>query len=204
MLWCCVAHSSYFFIIMRVDVSNTMVDCIGFHPVQFEQLFERIQHWHPCPWFFGSASSAFLLLVSVIPGTWAAPLQSRSCLITSLRPLTTEVQLRICHRWIAFFAPTPWLLVVLPFIDRWYCSLGHRTRYPTTYSNRLLIYHPQLMFLMWQVLLLASLVADELRRNQRFISVHKFQFCLLTLWIRKRWWKSLQSCPRVIWTSYRL
>ena len=95
----------------------------------------------------------FRLSAGVVLGTWAAPLQRRSCSVTPLRPLATEVLLHIFHRWIAWFAPTSWLLVALPLNFRWHRSLKRRFRCPTIYSIGLLVCHLQLMLLLWQELL---------------------------------------------------
>ena len=119
----------------RDDVVNTIAVCLWFLSVQLDLLSERIQRWHLCQWFLGIAFLVFRLSAGVVLGTWATPLQSRSCSVTSLRPLATEVLLRICHRWIALFAPSCWLLVALFLNVRWHHSLKRRTWYPTTYST---------------------------------------------------------------------
>ena len=169
----------------RDDVVYTIAVCLWFHSVQLDLLSERIQRWHLCRWFLGSASLVFRLSAGVVLETWIAPLQSRSCSVTSLRPLTTEVLLHIFHRWIALFTPTSWLLVALPLNVRWHRSLKRRTRYPTTCSTGLLVYHLQLMLLLWQELLPALLVADHLRPTQSLISLPMVQLCHLTSWIQK-------------------
>ena len=163
----------------RDDAVNTSAVCLLFHSVQLDQLSERNQHWYLCQWFLSSASLAFRLSAGNVLGTWVASLQRRSS-VTSIRPLATEVLLHIFHRWIALFAPTCWLLVVPLSNDRWQRSLKRRTRYPTTYSTGLLVCHLQLMLLLWQDFLPASLVADQLRPSWSVISQLMVQFCLVT------------------------
>ena len=112
----------------------------------------------------------FLFFISRCSATWVAPLESKSCSLISLRPIATEVQLGIFLRWIALLAPTFWLLVVPPLNDRWFCSLRCRIQYPTSYSIDLLIYHLQLMLLLWQELFdftahRAALSSDILNSN---------------------------------------
>ena len=170
----------------RDEVVNTIAVFLWFHSVQLDQLSERIQPWHPCQWFLVIASLAFRFSAeAVLEIVLVAPLQSRSCSATSLRPLATKLLLYIFHRWIALFAPTSWLLDVILLNDRWHRSLKRRTRYPTTYSTGLLVYHMQLMLLLWQELLPALLVADHLRPSQSLISLPMMQLCLLISWIRR-------------------
>ena len=146
---------------------------------------ERIQRYHPCQWFPDSAFVISRLSVGATRGTWVAPLQSRSCSVTSLRPLATEFLLHIFHRCIVLFVPTFWLLVVPLSNDRWHRSLNRRIRHATIYSTGLLVCHLQLMLLLWQELLLASLVGFHLRPNQSMILLPIMQFCLPTSWTQK-------------------
>ena len=169
----------------RDDAANTIVACFGFHWVLFDQLSERILRWHPCQWFPDRAFLASRISVGVVPGTWAAPLQSRSCSENSILPLAAEVHFRIFHRWIGSFVPTSWLLVVRLLSDLRHCTLRRRTWYPTTYSTGLTICHLQLMLLWLQELLLASLVGVHLWPNQSLISVPMVQFCLPISWTQK-------------------
>ena len=166
-------------------MANTIVICFRFHSTLFDQLSERVQRWHLCHWFLGSASLAFRFSAGVVLETWVAPLQSRSCSVISFRPLATEVHLRIFHRWIGSFVPTSWLLVVLLLNDLWRRNLKRRTRYPTTYSTGLLICHLQLMLMWLQELLLASLAGVHLTPNQALIFLPMTQFCLPTSWTQK-------------------
>ena len=153
---------------------------------RFMWVYDRMMRFdllseHPCQWFLGSASLPFRLSAGVVLGTWVALLLSRSCSVTSLRPLATEVLLHIFHRWIALFAPTSWLLVVPLLNDRWYRSFKRRTQHPTTYSTGLIVYYLQLMLLLWQHFLPVSLVADHLRPSQSWFHCPWFSFVFWSL-----------------------
>ena len=137
----------------RDDAVNSTAVCLLFHSVQLDQLSKRIQHWHLCQKFLGSTYLAIRVSAGAVLGTWVAPLQSRSCSVTSIRPLATEVLLHSVHRWITLFAPTSWLLVVPLSNDRWHRILKPWTQYSTSYSTEFLVCHLQLMLLLWQELL---------------------------------------------------